>query len=133
MRSTTDTDPAGSGPAPGVGGQWTLLALARRHPRMAAASLALVSGLVAVTILTTVASPRRAALSDAASCSQWAAATPAQQTAYAHLYIDEYGRTADTAAHAAAVRRAIDRACTHASYLGEADDVSILASLRKAF
>ena len=34
---------------------------------------------------------------------------------------------------AAGVQAEIDRACTHASYLGEADDISILASLRHSF
>jgi hypothetical protein len=134
MTSTTDTDPGGSAaPGPGAEERWTLTALIRRHPRVTAGSLALLIVLVAVTLLTTVSSPQRVAISDSASCSQWAAATPAQQTAYSHLYIDEHGKFADTAAQAAAVRRAIDRACTHASYLGEAEDVSIIASLKHAF
>ncbi|HLI61226.1 MAG TPA: hypothetical protein VKV21_16325 [Solirubrobacteraceae bacterium] len=132
MRST-DTDRVGARGTPRVAEQWSLGALARRHPRAAGATLGLLAVLVAVTLITTLAGPRRTALSDASSCSQWAAATPAQQTAYAHLYIDEYGRTADTAARAAAMRSAINRACTHAAYLGEASDVSIVASLRRAF
>lgn len=134
MTSTTDTDPGGSAtPGPGTEERWTLTALIRRHPRVTAGCLALVIVLVAVTLLTTVSSPHRVAISDSASCSQWAAATPAQQIAYSHLYIDEYGRVADTAGNAAAVRTAIHRACTHASYLGEADDISIIAALRHAF
>jgi hypothetical protein len=109
------------------------MALLRRHPRACAASIALVVVLVAVTLLTTVSSPHRQPLSDSASCSQWAAATPSQQTVYSHVYIDEYGRFANTAGHAATVRAAIDKACTRASYLGEADDITVLASLRHAF
>lgn len=134
MTSTTDTDPGdGAAPATGADERWTLTSLIRRHPRLTAGSLALVIVLVAVTLLTTVSSPHRVGLTDAASCSQWAAATPGQQRAYSHLYIDEYGRVADTAGNAAAVRTAIHRACTHASYLGEADDISIIAALRHAF
>ena len=133
MTSATDSDPANPAPDGDAGERWTLTALIRRHARLAAASLALVIVLVAVTLLTEVSSPRRVALSDAASCAQWAAATPSQQIAYSHLYIDEHGRFADTAAHAAGVRTEIERACTHASYLGEADDISIIAGLRHAF
>jgi hypothetical protein len=132
--TSTDTDPGGS-PAPGADAdaRWTLSALIRRHTRVSAASLALVIVLVATTILTTISNPHRASLSDAASCSQWSAGTPSQQIAYSHLYIDEHGRVADSTAEAALVRTEIDRACTHAAYLGEADDVSIIASLKDAF
>lgn len=101
--------------------------------RIAAGAVLLVAVLVAVTILTTVSDPRRQPLSDSASCSQWTAATPAQQLGYAHLYIDEYARFANTTAKALAVKASIDHACTSAAYLGEADDVSVLAALRRAF
>jgi hypothetical protein len=133
MRSVIDSDRGAAAPGAGLDERPTLTSAMRRHPRAAAASLALVIVMIAVTILTTVSNPRRQPLSDAASCSQWAAATAAQQTAYSHLYIDEYGSVANTARQAAAVRSAIDAACTHASYLGEAADVSVLAALRHAF
>jgi hypothetical protein len=113
--------------------RWPLTSLLRRHPRVTAASLLVVAAAVAVTILTTVSDPHPQPLRDAASCSQWAAASRAEQLAYSHLYIDEYGRVADTARHAADVRAQIGRACTHASYLGEADDITILAALRHSF
>ncbi|MGH2910780.1 MAG: hypothetical protein ACRDK8_15990 [Solirubrobacteraceae bacterium] len=134
MTSTTDTDPGGSA-APGPGGpeRWTLTSLMRRHPRVTAASVAVVVIVVAVTLLTTFSGARRQPLGDSASCSQWAAATAAQQTAYSHVYINEYGRVANTAQNAAAVRAAIGKACTHASYLGEAGDITVLAGLRHAF
>jgi hypothetical protein len=111
----------------------TLTSVARRHPRAAIVSLVFVIAVIAVTVLTTISNPRRQPLSDAANCSQWAAATAAQQIAYSHLYINEYENVANTARQAAAVRSAIDGACTHASYLGEAADVSVLAALRHAF
>jgi hypothetical protein len=139
MSGATDSDsgsappgaPAASGPS--AGHRWTVTALVRAHKRLAAGSIVVVVALIAVTLLTTVSSPSRQPLSDSASCTQWAAGTPAQKTAYSHLYIDEYGRFANTARNAAAVETAIDKACTKASYLGEADDISVLASLRHAF
>jgi hypothetical protein len=116
-----------------VAERWTLTSLLRRHPRVTAASfLAVVAG-IAVTVLTTVGSARPQPLANSASCSQWAAATRSEQLAYSHLYIDEYGRLADTTRHAEAVREQIARACTHASYLGEADDITILAAKRHSF
>lgn len=134
MTSITNSDSGSSAaPAESVEGPWTLTSAARRHPRITAISLVVVLALLAVTLLTTVSRPHRQPLSGSASCSQWAAAAPRQQLAYSHLYIDEYGRSADTSAEAATVSAAITRGCTRASYLGEADDVSVLAALRHAF
>ncbi len=113
--------------------RWSIMSLLRRHPRVSAASLVVVAVAVAVTVLTAVADPHPQALSSSSSCSQWAAATAAEQLAYSHLYIDEYGSFADTARDAARVRTQIGRACTHASYLGEADDITILAAKRHSF
>lgn len=124
-------DPAASGVS--AEHRWTLTALARKHKRVAAASTAVVLAVIAVTIVTTVSSRGRESLSDSASCTQWAAGTPAQKIAYSHVYINEYGRFANTARNAVAVETAINKACTKASYLGEADDISVLASLRHAF
>ena len=107
----TDRGYAGS-----VDERWTLTSLLRRHPRLAAASVLVVAAVVAVTILTTVANPRPQPLANSASCSQWAAATRAEQLAYSHLYINEYGRFANTARHADEVRAA-DRQGVHPSLL----------------
>lgn len=135
-----DSGPADSGsdaaalPGTSAGYRWTVTSVARRHKRVAAGALAVVVAVIAVTLITTVSSSaRRQPFSDAASCTQWAAGTRGQKLAYAHLYIDEYGRFADTARNAARVEAAIDRACTKASYLGEADDLSVLAGIRHAF
>jgi hypothetical protein len=134
MTSATDS-PSGNTNARRAdpGERWSLTSLIRRHKRIAAGSIAVVLALVAVTLVTTVTSPSRQPLADSASCAQWAAATPGQKTAYSHVYIEEYGRFANTAARAAAVEAAINQACTKASYLGEADDLSILAGIRHAF
>ena len=140
MTRAAHSDPADSEPgeidAPGSLAdrrRWTLTSLALRHKRVAAGSIVLLVALIVATIVTTVSSPSREPLSDSASCTQWAAGTPAQKLAYSHLYINEYGRSPNTAHYAAAVETAINKACTRASYLGEADDVSVLASLRHAF
>jgi hypothetical protein len=121
------------GYAASVDERWTLTSLLRRYPRVAAASALVVAAAVAVTILTTVGNARPQPLANSASCSQWAAATRAEQLAYSNLYIDEYGGFADTARRANEVRAQIGRACTHASYLGEADDITILAAQRHSF
>jgi hypothetical protein len=133
--SDPGTSPSGSSAAIGASAEhrWSITALVLAHKRVAAASIAVVLALIAATIVTTVSSPSRQPLSDSASCTQWAAGTPAQKIAYSHLYINEYGRFPNTARYATAVEAAINKACTTASYLGEADDISVLASLRHAF
>jgi hypothetical protein len=140
MSTATNSDPDTSPPSgdPAASGssaehRWTLTALVLAHKRVAAGSIAIVLALIAATIVTTVSSPSRQPLSDSASCTQWAAGTPAQKIAYSHLSINEYGRFPNTARYAAGVETAINKACTTASYLGEADDISLLASLRHAF
>jgi hypothetical protein len=140
MSGATNSDPGNGAPSdhpaapgPSADHRWTLTALVRAHKRVAAGSIAVVLAVIAVTIVTTVSSPSRQPLSDSASCTQWAAGTPAQKLAYSHLYINEYGRFANTARDAATVETTIDKACTKASYLGEADDVSVLAGVRHAF
>jgi len=109
------------------------MALIRAHKGASAVSIAVVLAFIVLTIVTTVSSPSRQPLSDSATCSQWAAATPAQKIAYAHVYIDEYGAFADTTRAAETVETTIDNECIRAAYLGEADDVSVLASIRHSF
>ena len=133
MTSTRNTDLGGTAASEVSPERWSVTALMRRHRYVAAGSLIVALALIAVTLLTTVSDPHRQPLSDSASCSQWAAATPAQKLGYAHVYINEYGNFANTASKAAAVKTAINRSCTEASYLGEADDVTVIASLRHAF
>jgi hypothetical protein len=140
MSGATNSDPGSSAPlgnpaAPGptAGDRWTVRALVLAHKRVAAGSIVVLLVVFVVTLVTTVSSPSRQPLSDSASCTQWAAGTSAQKVAYSHLYINEYGRFANTARNAAAVETAINQACTKASYLGEADDLSVLAGIRHAF
>ncbi len=134
MTTVTDSQPGdatASGPSPPQ--RLTLKSLVARHKRASAAVIALLVVLAALAIGSAVSGSGRQALSDAATCSQWGAATSAQKIAYAHVYIGEYEAVPDTAPYAGAVKASIDRACVRAAYLGEADDVSVLAAMRHAY
>jgi hypothetical protein len=126
-----DGDSAGARAA--VPPNWSLTSFMLAHKRASAASIAVVLALVVATILTTAANPARAPLTDASTCSAWAAGTGAQKLAYGLLYIGEYGGGPDTAGAARTVVASIDNECVRASYLGEAADESVLASMRHAF
>ncbi len=112
---------------------WTLTSLLLAHKRASLGATAFLLAVIAVTFITTVSSPSRQPLSDSATCSEWAAATPAQKISYSHVYINEYGSYPDTTRNADVIETNINKACTRASYLGEAEEVSVLASLRHAF
>src|ERR1700733_6640621 len=96
-----------------------------RHKRETAVVVALVIVLIGTMAATALPSSRASALSDASTCSARASAGQSQPTTYARLYLTEYGGTRGTAS----VVSAINSACSHAAYLGEADDVSILAAI----
>jgi hypothetical protein len=112
---------------------WTLTSVLLRHKRASVGSIAVLLVLIVGTFVTTVSNPSRQALSDSATCSEWAAATPAQKISYAHVYINEHGAFPNTTRNADVIETNINKACIRASYLGEAEDVSVLASLRHAF
>ncbi len=133
MTMTNDGEPAAAASGPSDQQRWSLRSLILRHKRASAALVGFLLAAIAVTVVTTISNPSRQPLSDSATCTQWAAATSAQKIAYSHVYINEYGAFPNTDRAATAVETAIDKDCTRASYLGEADDVSILASLRHAF
>ena len=107
----------------------SLRTIIARHKRETAVVVVLVIVLVGTMAAAALPSSRASALSDASTCSAWASAGQSQQTTYARLYLTEYGGTRGTAS----VVSAINSACTHAAYLGEADDVSILAAINHAF
>lgn len=109
---------------------WSFM-LEHRGATVVATALILV--LIATTVVTAFVGTKEGALNDATTCSEWAAATSSQQLAYSHLYINEYTSTPNTAFYADAVRTAINKDCVQAAYLGEADDVSVLAAIRHAF
>ncbi len=113
--------------------QFSLSAIIAAHKRATAAIVAVVVAMIAVTVVPALAGSNASAISDASTCSQWEASPSGQQTAYGHLYLREYRIAANTAANASTVARAISKACVEAAYLGEADDLSVLAAFRHNF
>ncbi len=122
-----------SGDAPSAYQPPTLRGLIRGHRRISAlvvAVLVLVVGL-AVTLTVVGSHQRPAALTDASTCTQWSAAVPAQQSAYAQLYITEHGGAGFLSA--TALRSTIHQDCVRAAYLGESDDLSLVGAIDHAF
>ena len=130
---TVNTRSDGARPAPPAFEVPTLRGAIRAHKRLFAAAMVVVIVAVGFTVLTTVfSSPSSAGpLSDASTCSQWSSATTAQQTAYSHLYINEHRDAGFLSVPA--VTSAIHSDCVTAAYLGESDDVSVVAALNHAF
>ena len=110
----------------------SLRKLIAQHKRESIAVIVLVVLLVGFTAASALSSSKASALSDASTCSAWAAAGQSQQVAYARRYVDEYGAVAGSR-DTGTVESAINSACTHAAYLGEADDVSLVAAMNHAF
>jgi hypothetical protein len=113
--------------------QFSLSALVAGHKRATAAIVVVVVAMIALTVVPALAGTSSSALSDSATCSQWTTAPSKQQTAYGHLYLQEHRVAPDTDVDADAVTRAISKACVQAAYLGEADDVSLVAAFRHEF
>jgi hypothetical protein len=112
-----------------------LYAVARRYKAASALGLATVLVLIVVMAATALSSSSRVVLSDSTSCSGWAAASPAQQNAYAYLYIKEYATLLGSTPRvsAASVETAIDADCGKAADLGDADEVSVLGALKHQY
>ncbi|HTP18087.1 MAG TPA: hypothetical protein VMJ65_00695 [Solirubrobacteraceae bacterium] len=111
----------------------SLKAIILRHKAASAAAFTIVIVLIGVMAAAALPNAKGGALSDSSTCSAWSSATRAQQSAYAHLYVTEHGSHVSGALTPASVESATDSACSHAAYLGEADDVSIVAALNRAF
>ena len=118
---------------PGSPEDFSFRSLIAQHKRGSALIAAAVLAVIVLTVLTTLTGANPSPLSDSTTCSEWAAASPAQRTTYSHLYIDEYGDYANTDANAAVVRTDVNQDCVRAAYLGEADDVTVLSALHHAF
>jgi len=104
-----------------------------RHKGASAGAIALLFVLVAVTVAPAFLSSTGGALRDSASCSEWSSASQAQQNTYSHLYLNEYGALPSGARDANSIKSAINNACIHAAYLGEADDVSVVAAIKHQY
>lgn len=113
--------------------QFSLSAVIAAHKRATAAIIAIVVAMIAVTVVPALAGSNASSIADSSTCSQWESSPSAQQTAYGHLYLREYRVAPDTAANAEMLAQAISKACVRAAYLGEADDVSVLAAFRGNF
>jgi hypothetical protein len=106
-----------------------LIPLARRHKRGAALIVGILVLFIALTAASIAFNNGSTPLSDGTPCTQWPAASRAQQLAYARLYIRESGTT-----HTAAqIRSIVTGDCVQAAYLGESDDVTLIAALHQAF
>ncbi len=117
-----------------AGPEWlTLRTIVRRHKAATAGALAIVLVLIGVMAAAALPSAKAGALSDSSTCSAWSSASRAQQSGYAHLYITEHGAGVSGGLDAGSVESAIDGACNHAAYLGEADDIGLVAALNHAF
>jgi hypothetical protein len=111
----------------------TLRGVILRYKAASAAVIVVLLVLVAFTAAAAVSSSSTAALSDSTSCSQWASASEARQSSYSQLYLSEHGGLASGANDPTSIRSAISGACSQAAYLGESDDVSVLAAVRHDF
>lgn len=107
--------------------------IVRRHKAATAGAIAVVLVLIGVMVAAALPSAKAGALSDSSTCSAWSSATSAQQTAYARLYITQHGSSVSGGLGTRDVESTITGDCNHAAYLGEADDVSIVAALNHAF
>jgi hypothetical protein len=112
---------------------FSITALIATHKRATAAIAGVFVLMIAVTVLPALAGSKAGSISDTATCSEWEAASSSQQTAYGHLYLREYRPAPDTASNAAEVAQAISKACIQAGYLGEADNLSVLAAFKHQF
>ncbi len=113
--------------------QFSLTAVILAHKRGSAAVIAILVVFCVLTIVTAVSGSSAGPLADSATCSQWAAASTGQRAAYSRLYLNENPTLPDTTPEAGAVTSAINKACVEAAYLGEVDDVSVLAAIRHNF
>jgi hypothetical protein len=111
----------------------TLWGVVRAHKRISAAVLAALVVIVGLAVAAAVASShaKPTALTDASTCSQWSSAGRATQTAYSRRYIGEHADAGFLTV--AGVTSAIHADCVTAAYLGESDDVSIVAAIKHAF
>lgn len=107
--------------------------IVRRHKAATAGAIVVVLVLIGAMVAAALPSAKAGALSDSSTCSAWSSATSAQQAAYAHLYITEHASSVSGGLGAPSVQATINGDCNHAAYLGEADDISIIAALNHAF
>jgi hypothetical protein len=131
----TTNNPAPDASASGPTGRErpTARTLILAHKVSLIVGIALLFVLVAVMAATVLLSSSGEALSDSSSCSEWSSAGQAQQNAYSHLYVDEYGALLSRGLDVFSIESAINRDCTRAAYLGESDELSLYAAIRHRY
>ena len=104
-----------------------------RHKLASVGGIALLFVLVGMMAASVLLGSGGEVLRDSSSCSEWSSASRAQQNAYSHLYVDEYGRLLSRGLDAVSIESAINRDCTRAAYLGESDELSVYAAIRNRY
>ena len=123
----------GDAAGPSASSNQGLSGLILAHKRATAIVVGIVLVLIAISVLPAVLGSSSGALNDATTCSEWAAASGDQQVAYAQLFLRENGSLTNAGQTAAAVQNTVSQGCVRAAYLGEADDVSVIGAVNKAF
>ncbi len=103
------------------------------HKAASAASLVLLLFVVAVMAAPAFSSSSAGPLSDSTSCSEWSSSSPAQRNAYARLYLTEHVSLLGKVPTAPSIESVIDTGCTHAAYLGQGDEVTVIGAIRHQY
>lgn len=126
-----DSGVSTTGPDPGD--TWTIRALVARY-KLAAATVAAFLAVIVISILVAAfGSTGAVVIRDDTTCTQWGAANPNQQAAYARRYVLEHGPLSDGASAPASVMAAINRGCTQAYGEAVSDTVSVVQAIRGNF
>jgi ABC-type transport system involved in cytochrome c biogenesis permease component len=123
----------GDAAGPDVSSNQGLSGLILAHKRATAIVAGIVLVLIVISVLPAVLGSSSGALNDATTCSEWAAASGDQKVAYAQLFLRENGSLTNAGQTPAAVQNTITQGCVRAAYLSEADDISVIGAVNKAF
>ncbi|MGB9185727.1 MAG: hypothetical protein WCB67_16865 [Solirubrobacteraceae bacterium] len=111
----------------------SLKALLLAHRAASAAGLVVLVALVAVMAAPAFSSSSAGPLSDSASCSQWMTTGQGQRSAYARLYLNEHISILGPGPTAGNIESVINTGCTRAGYLGEGDEVTVVAAIKHQY
>ena len=103
------------------------------HRAASAAGLVLLVAVVAVMAAPAFSSSSAGPVSDSTSCLEWSSTSLAQRNAYARLYLTEHVSLLGKVPAAASIKSVINTGCTHAAYLGEADEVTVIAAIKHQY
>jgi hypothetical protein len=106
-----------------------LRTLMLRYKLASALSIATLVVMVGVTAAAAISSSHPAPLNDASTCTQWSAAPQSVRATYSQKYLNEHGAIGFGVNDAGTVEARMSAACEHAAYLGESDDLALLAAI----